>query len=233
MNKKIIGGVSPLKKLVIKGGKSRKGGTKSKSKATKTSKREGGFGKSTGDHNRAGYNVQTRFKVTNGKTPPGSTPSTPSTPKVASPEKPYSFDKDGNMVFNVNVNQNQNQNQGGGGETKTKTKTTTAPDTWEEVEESVDLGSYQEAWDKMDSKKQATYKDINDFAKQADDWWVKKAKAAGMSVSDFKKTYKKTKKTKKKVKGKTTTTTEESSGGGGGGNNQSQYQTVTVNGKKQ
>ena len=54
-----INAVSPLKRK-----KSYRGGTKVKKAATATSKRRGGFAKSTATSNKAGYNVQTRFKYT-------------------------------------------------------------------------------------------------------------------------------------------------------------------------
>ena len=51
----IEGGVSPFKIF----GKRRKGGTKIKSKATKTAKRRGGFSKSTKTKNIPGFNRAT------------------------------------------------------------------------------------------------------------------------------------------------------------------------------
>ena len=102
----IINAVSPLKRK-----KSYRGGTKVKKAATATSKRRGGFAKSTATSNKAGYNVQTRFKAMRGKAPASGSPESPAAP---APQKPYSFDKDGNVVVNNYINTDggtQNQNQ--------------------------------------------------------------------------------------------------------------------------
>jgi len=87
-----INAVSPLKRK-----KSYRGGTSTKKAATATAKRRGGFAKSTATSNKPGYNVQTRFKYMKGNAPAsaGNTEPTPTTPS-----KPYSFDKDGNVVVN-------------------------------------------------------------------------------------------------------------------------------------
>tara|TARA_R100001463_G_scaffold82726_2_gene137407 strand:+ start:2834 stop:3526 length:693 start_codon:yes stop_codon:yes gene_type:complete len=87
-----INAVSPLKRK-----KSYKGGTKVKKAATATSKRRGGFAKSTATSNKAGYNVQTRFKYMKGNAPDAAGPTKEPT---NTPSKPYQFDKDGNVVVN-------------------------------------------------------------------------------------------------------------------------------------
>jgi hypothetical protein len=87
-----INAVSPLKRK-----KSYKGGTKVKKAATATSKRRGGFAKSTATSNKAGYNVQTRFKYMKGNAPDAAGPTKEPTNV---PQKPYHFDKDGNVVVN-------------------------------------------------------------------------------------------------------------------------------------
>ena len=103
----IINAVSPLKRK-----KSYRGGTKVKKAATATSKRRGGFAKSTATSNKAGYNVQTRFKAMRGQAPASGSPESPAAP---APQKPYSFDKDGNVVVNNYIDvaggtQSQDQN---------------------------------------------------------------------------------------------------------------------------
>ena len=84
MHKDIIGGVSPLKKVV----KAKRSGKYGK-EATSTEKRRGGFSKVTGSTNRGGYNVRTRFKVDPWVAPSSGGDRTPT--------KPYSYDADGNM----------------------------------------------------------------------------------------------------------------------------------------
>ena len=109
----IEGGVSPLK---AKRQSSR--GGKHAGKATATSKRRGGYAKSkgkrgAGGRNVGGYNVQTRFQ-------PRKTPTAPSgggTTKKETPQKPYSFDEDGNVVVNNYITTT------GGTQTQTQTQT--------------------------------------------------------------------------------------------------------------
>lgn len=94
MHKDIIGGVSPLKKVV----KAKRSGHRGASKpgdrnygreATSTEKRRGGFSKVTSSTNRGGYNVRTRFKVDPWVKPASGGDRTPT--------KPYSYDADGKM----------------------------------------------------------------------------------------------------------------------------------------
>jgi hypothetical protein len=134
-----INAVSPFKKR----SKSYKGGTKIKSKATRTLKQHGGFGKSTATHNKPGYTANTRFRIPDKKTFPSSGSSAP-----PAPTKPYSFGKDGGIVFNpiinvagstVNnnpsfVNKNANANAGGTGKSETTT-TTESGGHWEHHKE--------------------------------------------------------------------------------------------------
>ena len=84
----IINAVSPLKKRA----KSYKGGTKIKKAATGTAKRRGGFDKSTSTSNKAGYNVQTKFKAIRGQSAGGKPAAS-----VPSPTKPYSYGPDGKL----------------------------------------------------------------------------------------------------------------------------------------
>ena len=130
-----INAVSPLKRK-----KSYKGGTKIKSKATKTLKKHGGFGKSTATRNRPGYTANTNFRIPDKKT----FPSSPSSSTPPAPTKPYSFGPDGGINFNpvINVspefnnnpsfvNKNANANAGGTGKSETTT-TTEGSGHWEE-----------------------------------------------------------------------------------------------------
>ena len=84
----VINAVSPLKKRA----KSYKGGTKIKKAATGTAKRRGGFDKSTSTSNKAGYNVQTKFKAIRGQSAGGKPAAS-----VPSPTKPYSYGPDGKL----------------------------------------------------------------------------------------------------------------------------------------
>jgi len=153
---RVINSVSPLKKR----GKSYKGGTKVKRKATtgktfagtKRHARHGGFGESTRTSNRPGYNIATRFRIPDKKTFPSSGSSGDSSPPA--PSKPYSFGPDGginfNPVINVNnnnnpsfVNKNANANQTGTGHWKMVQD----PGHWETGEDR-ELESYEGFWDK-------------------------------------------------------------------------------------
>ena len=132
----VISAVSPLKRK-----KAYRGGSLYKSKATKTLKQHGGFGKSTATHNKPGYTASTRFRIPDKKTFPSNSSS--STPPA--PTKPYSFGPDGGINFHpiiniagstVNnnpsfVNKNANANAGGTGKSETTT-TTEGSGHWEE-----------------------------------------------------------------------------------------------------
>ena len=153
-----INSVSPLKRK-----KSYRGGTKVKKAATATSKRRGGFAKSTATSNKAGYNVQTRFKYTRGQAPASGSPESPAAP---APQKPYSFDKDGNVVvnnyidvaggtnenINKNININENINTNNNPDDKTKTS-----DKYKSGEEYRTIGgktreSYEQVWERKKDK---------------------------------------------------------------------------------
>ena len=121
------GGVSPIKKR----------GGRSAASATSTGRRRGGFSqhKVGGGLNLGGYNVHTRFKPSKKWTPPSSGGTTklgdkPTKKSGGGGEKPYSFDKDGKLVFSptinitnnpTNINKNANVNNPGGGTSSTKT----------------------------------------------------------------------------------------------------------------
>ena len=137
-----INAVSPLKRK-----KSYKGGTKVKKAATATSKRRGGFAKSTATSNKAGYNVQTRFKYTKGSAPESGGGTTPAPP---APQKPYHFDKDGNVVVN-----NYITTEGGTAPKQEQTQSTeiTTPGTeghwtYKDIEVESKKESYEDFWDK-------------------------------------------------------------------------------------
>ena len=139
-----INAVSSLKRK-----KSYRGGTKVKKAATATSKRRGGFAKSTATSNKAGYNVQTRFSADKWTKPPsgGYLPSASSTTPSAS--KPYTTDSKGNFVINNTiVNKamaNASVTTGGKGK-----KVTTTPDIYKTIPaqygEKENFTSYEEAW---------------------------------------------------------------------------------------
>ena len=106
MNKKIAGGVTPLK-LRAGNAKSRRGG-KQAGKATAKKGNylggRGGYDKASGKQgtgtNRGGYNIHTRFK-------PRAVPGGPKgggggSTKEPTDNKPYSFDKNGNIVIHNN-----------------------------------------------------------------------------------------------------------------------------------
>ena len=147
-----INAVSPLKRK-----KSYKGGTKVKKAATATAKRRGGFGRSTATSNKAGYNVQTRFKYMKGNAPAsgGSTKEPTNTPS-----KPYHYDKNGNVVVNNYID------VAGGKDPKQKqeqTITTTTEDgtpgywTYKDVTTTKKVGgknreTYEEAWERKKGK---------------------------------------------------------------------------------
>lgn len=141
----IINAVSPLKRK-----KSYRGGTKVKKAATATSKRRGGFAKSTATSNKAGYNVQTRFKAMRGKAPASGSPESPAAP---APQKPYSFDKDGNVVVNNYINTDggtQNQNQ----EVLINTDGTEGYWTYKDIEVTKKKEKYEDFWDKRIGKEE-------------------------------------------------------------------------------
>ena len=173
----IINAVSPLKKRA----KSYKGGTKTKKAATGTAKRRGGFDKSTSTTNKAGYNVQTKFKAIRGESAGGKPAAS-----VPSPQKPYKYGPDGKLgpVTNNYINTDNSvtddhstvntSNVNGGG----------TPDTWEETTKVKELESYDDFWTSRKksgkhSKGMQTYIDRNtdkdgkiDWHKARKDWEI-------------------------------------------------------------
>ena len=127
----VINAVSPLKKRT----KSYKGGTKIKKAATGTAKRRGGFDKSTSTTNKAGYNVNTKFKAMRGESAGGKPLAS-----VPSPTKPYKYGPDGKLS-SVTNNYNNIDNS-------VNTATVGAPtDTWEETTKVKELESYDDFWE--------------------------------------------------------------------------------------
>ena len=119
-NANLIGGVSPLKKVV----KAKRSGSAGKA-ATKTGKQRGGFAKVSKGSNRGGYNVNTRFKSRAPWTPPASGGGGSSSSSPATPAKPYSYGPNGDIVINNNFDpKNANINMGGDGTNTTTTNTT-------------------------------------------------------------------------------------------------------------
>ena len=161
-----INAVSPLKRK-----KSYRGGTSTKKAATATAKRRGGFAKSTATSNKAGYNVQTRFKYMKGNAPAsaGNTEPTPTTPS-----KPYSFDKDGNVVVNNYIDV-------AGGTTTPKQEQNLEIDidgnpgtdgywTYKDIEVKSKKESYEDFWD----KRVGSEKEWSDGMKTYINRWKKK-----------------------------------------------------------
>ena len=137
----VINAVSPLKKRT----KSYKGGTKTKKAATGTAKRRGGFDKSTSTTNKAGYNVNTKFKPIRGESAGGK----PKAPSVPSPTKPYSYGPDGKLG-SVTNNYNNIDNSVTDDHSTINTATvdgTGTPDTWEETTKVKELESYDDFWE--------------------------------------------------------------------------------------
>ena len=136
----ILNAVSPLKKRT----KSYKGGTKTKKAATGTAKRRGGFDKSTSTTNKAGYNVNTKFKAIRGESAGGKP-----TASVPSPTKPYKYGPDGKLG-NVTNNYNNIDNSVTDDHSTINTATvdgTGTPDTWEETTKVKELESYDDFWE--------------------------------------------------------------------------------------
>ena len=150
----ITSAVSPLKRK-----KSYKGGTKIKKAATKTAKRHGGFGKSTATSNKAARTATTTYRPIKGESASGTTP-----------QKPYSFDKDGDIVVNNYLDgkggtqkQSQSQTQGTEGYWTYKDLVTES--------EHGDLESYKTTWDRNDKGVKDTYPDFDDYVAAAKEWW--------------------------------------------------------------
>jgi len=175
MHKDIIGGVSPLKKVV----KAKRSGKYGK-EATSTEKRRGGFSEVTGSTNRGGYNVQTRFKVDPWVKPASGGDRTPT--------KPYSYDPDGKMQVNTNTDANASASA-------SATAGTAAEGKW--VQDGKNLPSYRKAWDGNLDNVQKSYKTFEDYVddiegqkKMAEtEDWEGLAKKKGVSVEEAKKTW--------------------------------------------
>ena len=140
IDKQILGGVSPLKAR-----QSSRGG-KNASKATATSKRRGGFAKSTGKRgaggpNVGGYNANTSFVAKNKWTPPASGGT------AIIPDKPYSYDADGNMQVDPMA-------------TKKYTDPVVGGTTTEKTEKA--RSTYQASYDSLEDKDGGTYNKRND-----------------------------------------------------------------------
>ena len=139
MKNNTIGGVSPLKQR-----QSSRGG-KSAGNATATSKRRGGFGKSTGKRgaggrNVGGYNVQTSFVPSD----PWKKPKSGGT--TIMPEKPYTIGKDGKVEMNVGYEHKQD------------------PD---KVTKKESGGNFQRVWDANKDNFQDKWDDFDTWKKQA------------------------------------------------------------------
>ena len=131
MNEEIIGGVSPLKKRRtggVSGKKTTRGGTEAGAATSKKGgylKGRGGYAKSRGiegggGQNVGGYNIHTRFVPRK----------SPTAPKVGSgTSKPYSYDKDGELV--VNTGYEYKQDPGTKVTTTQKEKKITRKEHWE------------------------------------------------------------------------------------------------------
>ena len=140
IDKQILGGVSPLKAR-----QSSRGG-KNASKATATSKRRGGFAKSTGKRgaggrNVGGYNANTSFVAKNKWTPPASGGT------AIIPDKPYSYDADGNMQVDPMA-------------TKKYTDPVVGGTTTEKTEKA--RSTYQASYDALEDKDGGKYNKRND-----------------------------------------------------------------------
>ena len=165
------GGVSPIKLRAGKA-KSRRGGAEAGKATAKKGgylKGRGGYKKSSGTQgtgvNRGGYNVHTRFKPRAKPTAPGGG----GTSKDA-PQKPYSFDKDGDIVIN-------NYIDGKGGTAKASADASAGTEGYWTYKDLVteskydDLESYKTTWDRNDKGVQDNYDNIDDYIKAAKEWW--------------------------------------------------------------
>ena len=163
----IEGGVSPLKaRQSSRGGKH---AGKATAKKGNYLGGRGGYAKSAGargagGRNVGGYNVHTRFNPRKQPTAPGSTPTS---------QKPYKYDKDGNIVIN-------NYIDGKGGTQKQEQSITTGTKTskngyWEDYYEyeTTSVGSWDYSSGKNPSYKQAwdlNLEDITNKYEKFDDY---------------------------------------------------------------
>ena len=194
----VINAVSPLKKRT----KSYKGGTKIKKAATGTAKRRGGFAKSTATSNKAGYNVNTKFKAVRGESAGGKQPAS-----VPSPTKPYNYGPDGKLgpVTNNYITNTDNSVKDSNNTDNTATVNTSGDKGhWENqtTTELKELESYDDFWTSRresgkHSKGMQTYIDRNtdkngviDWHKARKDWEIVSRKNEGKRNSSRKKTTK-------------------------------------------
>jgi len=197
----VINAVSPLKKRA----KSYKGGTKTKKAATGTAKRRGGFDKSTSTTNKAGYNVQTKFKAIRGESAGGKPAAS-----VPSPTKPYKYGPDGKLgpvTNNYNNIDNSVTDDHSTINTATVDGTGSGGGHWENktTTELKELESYDDFWEtRIKSGKHSTgmqtYIDRNtdengvvDYDKAKSDWEIVSRKNEGKRNKSRKKTTKTTK----------------------------------------
>jgi len=166
----IEGGVSPFKIF----GKRRKGGTKIKSKATKTAKRRGGFSKSTKTKNVPGFNRATSYKYF----PKGELTSRPKSPQPPATTKTGAG---GQPIIDINISDLIDLNLAnalGGGPIEETTKTIKTEETEPQitrVEEFVDKHgrkpTEKESWDlnlqyknyKRPQDKFSTFEEYEDY----------------------------------------------------------------------
>jgi hypothetical protein len=192
MNKEIAGGVSPLKK---RGGKAAKRATRKatgkgmgKSGIGGGYSGRGGYSKSGGGKNPGGYNVHTRFK-------PRAKPEGPKGGGGDTKEtlaKPYSFDKDGNIVINnyniqntkggtknenININKNENINTNTSNVEKENKEILKSGEEYRTTEATTtskrkSKGSFLEVWDENENNFQDKWKTQGGF----DAWKIKAQK---------------------------------------------------------
>jgi hypothetical protein len=147
-NINIIGGVSPLKARQATRGGEYAGA------ATRTAKRRGGYGKSTGvrgagGRNVGGYNVRTRFTSRGEWQKPASGGTT------YIPTKPYSFDKDGKVVVNPLEGYDYRQDP------STTTSTRKSKGTFDEVW-AANENNFQAEWDSKEQWIKQAQKEIDE-----------------------------------------------------------------------
>ena len=198
----VINAVSPLKKRA----KSYKGGTKTKKAATGTAKRRGGFDKSTSTTNKAGYNVQTKFKAIRGESAGGKPAAS-----VPSPTKPYKYGPDGKLGPVTNNYNNIDNSVTDDHSTINTVNATGTADTWEETTKVKELESYDDFWTSRKksgkhSKGMQTYIDRNTDKNGVINW--DKARKDWEIVS-------KANESKRNKNRKTTTTRTKTSNGSG------------------
>lgn len=192
MNEEIIGGVSPLKK---RGGKAARKVTAKKTGKGVVSgyKGRGGYKKSGGRKNPGGYNVHTRFK-------PREKPDAPKGGGTGGGDttsnKPYSYDKDGNIVIhnnnyistaggtNTNINKNINTNTNNVKNENDKIKENDKERSGTETRRNKEsLPTYRESWD-MDNdgvRTSGKYASFEEYEKAAIEWNRKH----GTSTSEY------------------------------------------------